>query len=138
MDYLLLHTKVTERGMKYGQDDEKFEGSLQLCSSDDLTLAEQIMESEDDLVTMQSLQKATAGPKRRRIEASKEQIVTRKISKHRFFAIMQETPYDATPLIEDLADEDGMIPLDEIAHYHMDVEYESNLEPESESKSDEM
>ena len=65
----------------------------------------------------------------RRVEASKEEKLTRRISGHRFSAIMSATPYDVTALMKDLADEDGMIPLDEIAQYDL----RSGTESESES-----
>ena len=144
VDYLLLHTKVTERAVsykgngqiQYGQnlnipitpivnsDDEKL-------NLDDFDLAERMMAAADDVVSLQSLQRAKSAPISCRVEASEQDILTRKISEHRFAAIMESTPYDASALIEDLADADGMISLDVIAHYKMDMECGSDSESDS-------
>ena len=184
VDYLLLHTKVTERAVSYKEeveldnsnDEEKtvHQGSTEKQPADKdfkermIAVVDNVVDSlgnatfwtpdspepatrtvvtvpskvhsSNDVVSLEHMprpqsMRVNSDPFPRRVEASEENILTRKISEHRFSAIMKATPYDATALIADLADADGMIALDEIAHYHMDVENESDLESESESES---
>merc|ERR1712130_722661 len=51
--------------------------------------------------------RAKSLPNRYPVEASNEEKHTRRISGHRFSAIMSSTPYDVTALMKDLVDEDG-------------------------------
>ena len=58
--------------------------------------------------------------------ASASEIITRKLSPSRFTRIMRSAPYsyDIDALIDELQDDDGMIPLDQIAHYDLHSEDE--------------
>ena len=160
VDYLLLHTKVTEQELHNVTD------TLEQKESDDSSqnLADQLMAVVDDVMALFStatkedlpsenptfskmksapqtqnysmslevpdgrFARANSAPNPYPVEASNEEKHTRRISGHRFSAIMSATPYDVTALMEDLVDSDGMIPLDDIAQYDMRSDAESESE----------
>ena len=163
VDYLLLHTKVTQRDPsvfvdedEYNNVDEEVEqkqsglmsfvggivGGFGTKPKHQMDVPSKLPKistfnsaphnGNDDTIPTHQPQlnpRAKSEMLPRRVEASKEEKYTRRISGQRFTAIMSKTPYDVTALMKDLADEDGMIPLDEIAQYDL----RSGTESESES-----